>query len=164
MRALPDELTIKESEKDGLGLFAKCDIVFFPHSVCNIYHPYLGWLRTAVGAFLNHSDTPNCVVYETSSEVKLHKLVTDLELQRYLLGTDTNFKEVYVSIKIRYLVQKGTINAGDEITVSYEDLKHHGIRSIQDPGFFATAQEAGEAKENYAVRIAANGKEMERVG
>ena len=164
MRALPDELTIKESERDGLGLFAKCDIVFFPHSVCNIYHPYLGWLRTAVGAFLNHSDTPNCVVYESSSEVKLNKLIVDLELQRYLLGTDINFKEVYASVKIRYLVQKGSIHAGDEITVSYEDLKHHGIRSVRDTGFLAAAQEEGQAKENYTTRIAANRNQMERVG
>ena len=167
MRALPDELTIKESEKDGLGLFARYDIVFFPHSICNIHHPYLGWLRTAVGAFLNHSDTPNCIVYESTSEIKATQSIMDLELYRYLLGTDSNFSPEGIPLKIRYLVQKGRINAGDEITIPCGDLKHHGIRSSRDPSF---PEEVGETQrqteKDYSntIQVHSDRRQLDRVG
>ena len=59
MRALPEDFTIKEAGQSGLGLFAKRDIVIFPTAITHIHHPFIGWLRTAVGAFINHSTTPN---------------------------------------------------------------------------------------------------------
>ena len=112
MRALPDELTIKESKKDGLGLFAKQEIIFFPHSITHIYHPYLGWLRTAVGAFLNHSDSPNCLVQESTTTIRSDSAIIDLEIHRYLLGTTANHR-VSIPVKIRHLIQNGRIDSGD---------------------------------------------------
>ena len=162
MRALPDELTIKESKKDGLGLFARQEIIFFPHSICHIQHPYLGWLRTAVGAFLNHSDIPNCMVEEDTVTIKAYSAVTDLDLHRYLLGTSSNYR-ASIPVRVRHLIQCGRIDAGDEITVSYEDLNHHGIRSLGNSSLFATSQEARQAEKNYSVRVAATGEQVERV-
>jgi len=163
MRALPDELTIKESKQDGLGLFARQEIIFFPRSVCHIYHPYLGWLRTAIGAFLNHSSSPNCVVHEDKVSIKAHSAVADLDLHRYLLGTTTNYS-AHIPVKVRYLVQLGRIDAGDEITVSYEDLNHHGLRSLENTNLFAASQETGATEERYSVGIAADGGQMGRMG
>ena len=57
LKALPQEFTIKPSDSDGLGLFASMDIVIFPTAISHIHHPFIGWVRTAVGAFINHSDT-----------------------------------------------------------------------------------------------------------
>ncbi len=58
-RPLPDGLTIKESQVQGLGLFATKD--FEPWTILGIVHvldknfPH-GAIRTALGAFYNHSD------------------------------------------------------------------------------------------------------------
>ena len=58
-RPLPDGLTIKASNVQGLGLFATQP--FEPDTVLGIVHianknfPH-GYIRTALGAFYNHSD------------------------------------------------------------------------------------------------------------
>ena len=163
MRALPEEFTIRGSDKDGLGLFARQEIIFFPNAVCHIHHPYLGWLRTAVGAFLNHSDTPNCVVQESKVVVKTGGAITDLQLDRYLLGTKDNHK-TGITVKIRCLLQCAKINAGDEITVAYEDINHHGIRYLGDTSLLTPSQEEGQAQKNYSTRLVASKRQMESVG
>ena len=163
MRALPEEFTIRGSDRDGLGLFARQEIVFFPTAVCHIYHPYLGWLRTAVGAFLNHSDTPNCVVQESEVIVKTGGAITDLRLDRYLLGTKDNHK-TGITVNVRCLLQCAKINTGDEITVAYEDINHHGIRHIGDTGLLAPSQEEGQAQKTYTTKLAARKRQMETVG
>jgi len=66
-RPLPDQLTIKPSEIDGLGLFAE---EFIPAKTnLGVTHYFTSpkncvWpeniLRTPLGGFYNHSDTPNC--------------------------------------------------------------------------------------------------------
>tara|TARA_R110002012_G_scaffold303952_1_gene506274 strand:- start:209 stop:514 length:306 start_codon:yes stop_codon:yes gene_type:complete len=62
-RPLPDCLTVKQSLVQGLGLFATEAIP--EDTVLGIVHienknfPH-GAIRTALGAFYNHSDTPNC--------------------------------------------------------------------------------------------------------
>jgi SET domain-containing protein len=62
-RPLPEELTIKESDIHGLGLFAVVDIEA-GHDF-GITHHNLGWpigmtIRTPLGGFYNHSTEPNC--------------------------------------------------------------------------------------------------------
>ena len=62
-KPLPDGITIKESSVQGLGLFATKD--FASETILGIVHitnknfPH-GAIRTAMGAFYNHSDNPNC--------------------------------------------------------------------------------------------------------
>ena len=62
-RPLPDYLTIQPSKVEGLGLFAIKDIPAY--EVIGMTHAK--WygepnnlLRTPLGGFINHSDTPNC--------------------------------------------------------------------------------------------------------
>lgn len=62
-RPLPDSLTIKESDIEGLGLFAK---EFIPANTRlgishvaseNFQH---GYIRTPLGGFVNHAENSNC--------------------------------------------------------------------------------------------------------
>ena len=64
-RPLPDYLTIQPSKIEGLGLFAIKDIPAY--EVIGMTHAK--WygepdnlLRTPLGGFINHSDTPNCEI------------------------------------------------------------------------------------------------------
>lgn len=65
-RPLPDGLTIKNSNVQGLGLFStkqfKKDTVFGIVHIKNKNFPH-GYIRTAMGAFYNHSESPNCKTY-----------------------------------------------------------------------------------------------------
>lgn len=94
-KPLPDNLTIKNSKIEGLGLFATEDI---PHGT------YLGEshiklnsqiIRTPLGAFYNHSDEPNAIKAERSNQYK-------------------RWYELYATKDIK---------AGEEITVSYTFYK-----------------------------------------
>ena len=57
---LPHDLTIKKSKVHGLGLFAAEDIS--SGTVLGISHYWIEGklVRTPLGGFYNHSDTPNC--------------------------------------------------------------------------------------------------------
>ena len=59
-KPLPDSLTIKTSKVNGLGLFAKETI---PQATnLGMTHIKIGEriIRTPLGGFINHSETPNC--------------------------------------------------------------------------------------------------------
>ena len=67
-KPLPDCLTIGQSQIDGLGLIATKDIeagkcLGRTHISVNIRRTQ-EWIRTPLGGFINHSDTPNCEVRE----------------------------------------------------------------------------------------------------
>lgn len=93
-RPLPDGLTIKESNVQGLGLFATKD--FDAEIVLGIVHiqnknfPH-GYIRTALGAFYNHSDDPNCI----------------------------NVKGFWHQLPVCYLRTIRAIKAGEELTAKY---------------------------------------------
>lgn len=93
-RPLPDGLTIKESNVQGLGLFATKD--FESDNVLGIVHimnrnfPH-GAIRTALGAFYNHSNDPNC----------------------------KNVKGFWHQIPVCYLITIKPIKAGEELTAKY---------------------------------------------
>ena len=93
-KPLPDGLTIKESKVQGLGLFATKD--FEPWTILGIVHvldknfPH-GSIRTALGAFYNHSENPNC----------------------------KNVAGFWHQIPVKYLVTTRTIKAGEELTAQY---------------------------------------------
>ena len=65
-RPLPEEVTIKKSFIEGLGLFANENIPM--NTKLGISHVKddrfeNGYIRTPVGAFVNHADVPNCEFY-----------------------------------------------------------------------------------------------------
>ena len=93
-KPLPDGLTIKKSDVQGLGLFATKD--FEAEVVLGIVHildknfPH-GSIRTALGAFYNHSDEPNC----------------------------KNIKGFWHLKPVKYLITTREIKKGDELTAQY---------------------------------------------
>lgn len=93
-RPLPAGLTIGASKIDGLGLLATQDIpadtVLGIAHIRNASFPH-GWIRTALGAFYNHSEVPNCVTREG----------------------------YWQHMKVKYLVTTSDIKAGDELTAKY---------------------------------------------
>ena len=64
-------------------------------------------------------------------------------LDRYLLGSRYNESDGVV-IRVRYLLQTGSIKEGDEITIEYEDVLYHGLRPIDYPRFPSTEEEEGQ--------------------
>ena len=93
-KPLPDYLTIKKSPIAGLGVYA-----ITPNKqgtyIGMIHIAYIkaenGWVRTPLGGFGNHSDTPNCF--------KVHKM-------EHMAST-------------WWLVAERDIKAGEEITWKY---------------------------------------------
>ena len=76
-RPLPNYLTIKESQIEGLGLFATDGIdEDFVIGITHIRDDRFsdGYSRTPLGAFFNHSETPNCEVIYDEDFIKLKTL------------------------------------------------------------------------------------------
>ena len=67
-RPLPDNLTIKPSSIEGLGLFATQTIP--KNTDLGMIHFSYGDLiiRTPLGGFINHSDKPNCKKLDLEDE------------------------------------------------------------------------------------------------
>ena len=94
-KPLLDCLTIKESNIEGLGLFATENIPagrFLGIGWIKAELAHDGVWRTPLGGFINHSDTPNCV-----KELK----------------EDPTSKYIFLS------VGPTDIEAGEELTVKY---------------------------------------------
>tara|TARA_R100001510_G_C7502406_1_gene105537 strand:- start:280 stop:558 length:279 start_codon:yes stop_codon:yes gene_type:complete len=70
-KPLPKELTIKKSKIEGLGVFATENIIAgFCFGITHHYQDKL--IRTPLGGFLNHSDSPNCFVKDNATESLLY--------------------------------------------------------------------------------------------
>jgi SET domain-containing protein len=115
-KPLPDCLTIKKSNIDGLGLFATKRIdaltqLGITHIKSGYPEERMAWsykgkhmilehkfdndyIRTPLGGFINHSDTPNC-----------------------FKGEDENYKKGFA--KYLYLWTNQVIEEGEELTVKY---------------------------------------------
>ena len=93
-KPLPDGLTIKNSNVQGLGLFATknfdANVVLGIVHVLNKNFPH-GSIRTALGAFYNHSDNPNC----------------------------KNVAGFWHQIPVKYLITLRAIKQGEELTAQY---------------------------------------------
>lgn len=73
-RPLPPEITIRKSFIDGLGLFATCDIeaghnLGITHVANDNFENQ--YIRTPLGGFINHSNTPNCTLIKTYPNLEL---------------------------------------------------------------------------------------------
>ena len=111
-KPLPDSLIIKSSNIDGQGLFAKQNIP--EQTELGTTHVELGKLiiRTPLGGFINHSDTPNCVKssYLLTRQEWNHR--NDLPDEKY----NHNFKQWNLTtIK--------NIKEGEELTLKYTFYK-----------------------------------------
>jgi hypothetical protein len=78
-RPLPEGLTIKQSEIDGLGLCATTNInagtVFGETHVLVHNRDRHEWVRTPLGGFINHSENPNCYISTDKGDRTLHTVI-----------------------------------------------------------------------------------------
>ena len=94
-RPLPDTLCVGRSEIEGLGLFAVEEIpVGTTLGITHVENKEFehGWIRTPLGGFYNHSDTPNCrleTAYLDTVEVKEIYTLKDIKLGEELTCTYT---------------------------------------------------------------------------
>ena len=73
-KPLPSYLTIKNSEIEGLGLFATDDLdKDFEIGVTHVYDLRFAdnYIRTPIGGFFNHSEAPNCEIIRDGEFLKL---------------------------------------------------------------------------------------------
>ena len=98
-KPLPNGITVKESAVQGLGVFATkdfdADVILGIVHIDNKNFPH-GYIRTALGAFYNHSDNPNC-----------KNVWLPIRSITYLLGTGTAFKTDGAVILSSFLFFKG---------------------------------------------------------
>lgn len=96
-KPLPDYITIKESPINGLGLFATeritkgtlIGIIHHPDS-----HAENGFIRTPLGGFGNHSDTPNC--FKLLMEGKTWWIGADKDIE---VGEELTWKYTLYNVK-----------------------------------------------------------------
>ena len=96
-KPLPSNLTIHDSAIHDIGIFAKEDIP--EQTDLGMTHLELGKLilRTPLGGFINHSDTPNCVKSSSLLTRQQWNHRNDLPNEKY----DHNFKQWnLITIKI----------------------------------------------------------------
>ena len=109
---LPKNLTLGESEIHDIGLFAKEDIS--KETNLGMSHLELGKMiiRTPLGGFVNHSNTPNCVKVKSLLTRQQWNERNDLPNDKY----DHNFtKWDLVTLK--------DIETGEELTIRYTFYK-----------------------------------------
>lgn len=95
-RPLPEYLTIRASEIDGNGLFAT-DNIDTDHmiGVTHVRDPRFedGYIRTPLGGFFNHSETPNCeVITDEDGEFIRLKTIKEIKAGEELTATYTLYK------------------------------------------------------------------------
>ena len=75
---LYEGLTIKKSKVHGLGLFAEVDFAagtdFGETHVFVVNKNRRDWVRTPLGGFINHSETPNCYINTESEDRTLYSV------------------------------------------------------------------------------------------
>jgi SET domain-containing protein len=95
-RPLPNTLTIKESDIEGLGLFAIKDIKKNTNlGMMHYITEFSEVIRTPLGGFINHSNKPNCI----------------------------KEKEDLIYEERTYLITNRLIKKGEELTVKYTMYK-----------------------------------------
>ena len=87
-RPLPESLTIDKSKIEGLGLFAVKDInqntnlgISHIKYKSNFFHQ--DYIRTPLGAFVNHSETPNCCLV-CDGDINYLKVIKDIKINEEL--------------------------------------------------------------------------------
>ena len=95
-KPLPKTLTIKESNIEGLGLFATKDIKKNTNlGMMHYITEFSEVIRTPLGGFINHSNKPNCI----------------------------KEKEDLIYEERTYLITNRLIKKGEELTVKYTMYK-----------------------------------------
>ena len=129
-RPLPDGLTIKSSPIEGLGLFATTEIK--ANSFIGVTHIRdeqfeNKYIRTPLGGFYNHSNSPNVIrmVSDTLPKLKFGDVVDPKKEIREEKDKKTSLEDVFYHLqeksdaKYMFLITIQDIKAGDELTANY---------------------------------------------
>ena len=80
-RPLPLYLTIKPSSVEGLGLFTTKPVKKSTNlGISHVFDKFWenGYIRTPLGGFINHSNTPNCKIFKEGRFLSV-LTITDIE-------------------------------------------------------------------------------------
>ena len=129
-RPLPDELTIKNSPIEGLGLFATTSIK--SNSFIGVTHIRdeqfeNKYIRTPLGGFYNHSNDPT-VMRMASNILPMLNFGDPIDTKAKSKKFDKNYtnrENMYYNLsekpdaKYMFMVSIKDINAGEELTANY---------------------------------------------
>ncbi len=129
-RPLPEQLTIKNSPIEGLGLFATKDIK--KHSFIGVTHVRdeqfeNKYIRTPIGGFYNHSNEPNVIRMVSDSLPKLNfgDIVDPTKSTQEIKKGENNVENSFYHLqeksdaKYMFLITVRDIKADEEITANY---------------------------------------------
>ena len=129
-RPLPNELTIKNSPIEGLGLFTNKDIkanTFIGVTHIRDEQFENKYIRTPLGGFYNHSNEPNTMrmVSDTLPKLNFGDLVDPTKNTKQIEDGKTNRENLFYNLqekidaKFMFLISVKDIKAGEEITANY---------------------------------------------
>tara|TARA_Y100000590_G_C15636252_1_gene983103 strand:+ start:837 stop:1277 length:441 start_codon:yes stop_codon:yes gene_type:complete len=129
-RPLPQELTIKNSPIEGLGLFATKDIT--KHSFIGVTHIRdeqfeNKYIRTPLGGFYNHSNDPNVMrmVSDTLPKLKFGEKVDPHSSLEKIKDGKSDRKNLFYNLqekpdaKYMFLISIKDIKTDQELTANY---------------------------------------------
>ena len=129
-RPLPKQLTIKNSPIEGLGLFTTEDIK--KHSFIGVTHVRdeqfeNKYIRTPIGGFYNHSNSPNVIrmVSDSLPKLKFGDKVDPTKSTQELKKGEKNVENSFYHLqdksdaKYMFLITIKDIKADEEITANY---------------------------------------------
>ena len=129
-RPLPNELTIKNSAIEGLGLFATQNIK--ANSFIGVTHIRdeqfdNKYIRTPLGGFYNHSNNPTVMrmVSNILPTIKFGDSIDTKAKAKKFDENDTNRENIYYNLsekpdaKYMFMVSIKDIKPGDELTANY---------------------------------------------
>ena len=129
-RPLPNELTIKNSPIEGLGLFANQDIK--KHSFIGVTHVRdeqfeNKYIRTPIGGFYNHSNDPNVIrmVSDILPKLNFGDQIDPTKSTQELKKGENNVENSFYHLqeksdaKYMFLITVKDIKTGEEIKANY---------------------------------------------
>jgi SET domain-containing protein len=129
-RPLPEQLTIKNSRIEGLGLFATKDIK--ANSFIGVTHIRdeqfeNKYIRTPLGGFYNHSNEPTVMrmVSDALPTLKFGETINQNANVKKLKDGKNDRENLFYNLneksdaKYMFLVSIKDINAGEELTANY---------------------------------------------
>jgi hypothetical protein len=84
-KPLPDYLAIGSSDIHGAGIIAQDDIPKdIEIGISHVYDPNFQheWIRTPLGGFINHSDTPNVELIDDPENTDYKKIKTLVKIEQ----------------------------------------------------------------------------------
>jgi len=124
-KPLPETVAVKESPIHGYGLFAIADIPY--GTDLGVSHVFAvgfknNYIRTPLGGFINHSDTPNCLKVESHEDSALTYFILQT-IKDIKNGEELTVAYTIYKVKKSFKVAKGASCPAVDDNTSREDLE-----------------------------------------